>query len=137
MGGWGLLQVGLGRAVGWLGWQVLCTDCAAVMLPVGGYTLTPAWACTEAGAGGGADGATGRPRCSCTARSAGPSPPHRRLPAPAACRQEYVKQLDAIKAQRDALAADVAQKRSTGGQLGLRRVACAGAGGEPSLSYPS
>ena len=33
---------------------------------------------------------------------------------PGGCRQEYVKQLDGIKAQRDALAASVAQKRSTG-----------------------
>ncbi|KAL4437184.1 hypothetical protein ABPG75_004323 [Micractinium tetrahymenae] len=36
-----------------------------------------------------------------------------RLRHEVAYRQEYVKQLDAIKAQRDALAADVAQKRST------------------------
>lgn len=34
------------------------------------------------------------------------------------CRQEHVKQLDAIKARRDALASDVAQKRSMGGWRG-------------------
>ena len=37
------------------------------------------------------------------------------LPAlPPGCRQEYGQQLDGIKAQRDVLAASVAQKRSTG-----------------------
>lgn len=36
-----------------------------------------------------------------------------RLKHEVAYRQQFVKQLDAIKAQRDALAADVAQKRST------------------------